>query len=178
MPVFMITLHAYRSWTEDDPDGYFQRGRHGLRPPDQGLAIQRSRRAALPPRRFTAEQQRFIVDQAVDIVQRRDIRLHAVSCTATHVHLVVSWFGDEELVNTIMPPHDQAKAVASKVKNILATLLSKQAGSVGHRCFSRGCDCTPVIDSEHLNHLLAEYLPKHRRGGGIVRVLGKGDTSA
>lgn len=177
MPVYMITLHAYRSWTEDNVKGYYQRGEHGVKPPNPDLANRRSRLANNPPRRFAEQQKQFIIDQLPDIAARRDIRLHAASCTATHVHLVVSWLGQETIIQDILAPLAQANTIAAKIKNLLATLLSKQDGTTGNRWFSRGCDCTPVKDREHLNYLLTTYLPKHLQEGGVVQVFDRGDTS-
>ncbi|MFK7790170.1 MAG: hypothetical protein AB8C95_11855 [Phycisphaeraceae bacterium] len=178
MPVFMITLHAYRSWSEDNPDGYYQRGEHGVKQPDPDLAYRRSKFANEPPHRFTAHQKQFIIAELPDITARRDIQLHAASCTATHVHLVVSWFGQEAIIKTVAEPLAQANTISAKVKNILALLLSKEDGTTGNRWFSRGCDCTPVDDHEHLNYLLTTYLPKHLLEGGVVKVFKRDDTSS
>lgn len=173
----MITIHAYRSWTEDNPHGYFQRGGHGVKPANPDLANKRSRIANHPPHRFSKAQQQLIINESLDITNRRVLRLHAVSCTPTHAHLIVSWFGKESLFNGINEPLKQAKYAAAKTKNILSTLLSKQDGTTGKRWFSRGHDCTPVDDREHLNHLIEDYLPKHAKEGGMFRVCDKGDTA-
>ncbi|MEM6258277.1 MAG: hypothetical protein AAF711_17490 [Planctomycetota bacterium] len=176
MPVYMITLHAYRSWSEDNPMGYVQRGEHGIKTPDPILAKQRASLAKNPPRHFTEDQKQFIITQAQEILSNRNIRLHAASCTSTHTHLIVSWFGKEPIFQEIKQPFKQADLLANKVKTVLATLLSKREESTGNRWFSRGCDCTPVNDRDHLNHLLEHYLPKHRHESGIVQAFDKGST--
>ena len=177
MPVFMITLHAYRSWSEDNFAGYYQRGERGLHAPDADLAHRRSRLADQPPQRFSQHQKQLIVEQSLDIITRRSLRLHAASCTPTHAHLIASWFGKEDFFAGITEPMPQAKHLAKKIKNILATLLSKQDNTTGKRWFSRGSDCTPIDDREHLNHLLEIYLPKHRAEGGILKIFNQGNTT-
>lgn len=42
MPVYLFTFHAYRSWREDNPNGYVQRGRAGIQPPNKALADYRA----------------------------------------------------------------------------------------------------------------------------------------
>lgn len=113
----------------------------------------------------------------MDIAARRDIRLHAVSCTATHTHLIASWFGHEEVFQGETAVMHQAHLLASKCKNLLATELSKQAGTTGNRWFSRGNDCQPVNDRQHLNHLLGVYLPKHVAEGGKIAIYDRGNTA-
>ena len=178
MPVYMITLHAYRSWSEDNPRGYVQRGERGIQSPDPIRAKQRASLAKHPPRSFNNDQQQFILDEAEGVMVNRQVRLHAISCTATHIHMVVSWHGDQVQFKQAHEPFEQVNQLANKVKTILATLLSKRDGTTGNRWFSRGCDCTPIEDREHLNHLLENYLPKHRQEGGMVRILDKGNTSS
>ena len=177
MPVYLITLHAYRSWTEDNPKGYVQRGVSGIKRPDEVRREQRASLANHPPRMFERKHQQAIVDLAQEITARRSIRLHAISCTNSHVHLIASWTGKEDLFHEIDSNHDQARRLANKVKTVLATLLSKQEGTIGNRWFSRGCDCIAVEDREHLNHLIEAYLPKHCTEGGVVTVYDKGETT-
>lgn len=175
MPVYMTTLHAYRSWAEDNPKGYHQRGDQGLKPPDDDRAHQRARIANDPPVRFNAEQQKTMNELLEEILQNRDIRLHAMSITATHLHFIASWFGREPMFDKI-EESKQAEHLASKTKNILSTLLSKQYNKPGMRWFSRGAGSTLVTDREHLNYLIEQYLPKHVEEGGVIRIYGKGDT--
>lgn len=177
MPVYMITLHTYRSWKADNPKGYVQRGKQGIQTPNPVLASQRACLANDPERHFNDDQKQFIIDQAYEIITNRKLRLHAVSCTSTHTHLIISWLGTEAFFSDINQPFGQARLLANKVKTILATLLSKNEGTTGNRWFSRGCDCTPVDDRDHLNHLLDQYLPKHRREGGLVCIFDKGKTT-
>ena len=92
--------------------------------------------------------------------------------------MITSWFGQESFFADLADPTDQAKQLAAMVKNILATLLSKQDNTTDNRWFSRVCDCTPVEEREHLNYLLANYLPKHEQEGGVVRIFDKGNTAS
>ena len=177
MPVYLITLHAYRSWQEDNPKGYVQRGEHGIQPPDPILAKQRASIAKQAQRAFTRDQKLLIITHTQDVANNRGIRLHAISCTASHTHLIASWFGNETVFAGIDQPQAQAKQLANKVKTIVATLLSKHERTTGNRWFSRGCDCTPIEDRDHLNHLMSHYLPKHKHEGGIVKIFDKGNTA-
>lgn len=173
----MITIHAYPSWTEDNPKGYHQRGEHGVNPPDHDKANQRARIANDPPIHFNTPQQNTIIELTEDILQRRCIRLHALSITPTHLHFIASWFGEESIFEKIDQEIKQADHLASKTKNILSTLLSKQYDKPGTRWFSRGAGCTLVTDHEHLSYLMQQYLPKHVEEGGLIRIYGKGATS-
>lgn len=173
----MITIHAYRSWREDSPEGYHQRGQHGTKAPDSDRAKQRARLAKASPASFDTTHHELIIDLIEDILDRRTIRLHAISITATHLHMIASWFGGEPLFRGVEHDFKQAQHLAHKTKNILSTLLSKQAEQPGTRWFSRGAGCTAVTDRDHLNHLIQIYLPKHAEEGGMVRVYDRGDTT-
>lgn len=153
MPVYLLTLHAYRSWREDDPRGYVQRGKAGVQKPNAGLARYRDSTAKQPPAGFDAHD--LIIGAVRDVCGHRDWRPHGVSVTPTHVHVLVSWRGDAE-----------ARDVAATLKRIVGLRLSKAAGQVGRRWFSRGSDETRVRDPQHFEFLLEIYLPKHVNEGG------------
>jgi hypothetical protein len=178
MPVALITLHTYRSWREDNARGYVQRGKAGVQPPSERLAQWRDEKAKQEPVRFNEEQRAYAIDAAADVCGRRDWRLHAASCTATHLHVIVSWREEQLLTcagdSTGLPPgasrQQQVEHVAAKLKQLVGMLLSKREGVKGRRWFSRGIHDRWVRDREHLQRLMSEYLPRHAQEGGVVRV--------
>lgn len=196
MPVALVTLHAYRSWSEASPRGYVQRGESGVQRANKRLAAARAARALAPPARFDEAQRGFILDEARDIARRRRWRLHAGSCTGTHVHLVVSWRSsdiEEKQVERVrrsragtgaalpggasggasgrrrLRRDDEVEYVMWKFKELLGMRLSQREGTVGNHWFSRGDHDRWVRDLRHLLFLRSRYLPRHRGQGGVVR---------
>ena len=87
MPVYLITAHAYRSWSEGDPKGYVQRG-EGLMPPSSALARYRARKAKHPEVRFEGEMQQVLNFVIESIVPEKGAKLHACVTCPTHVHIL------------------------------------------------------------------------------------------
>jgi len=90
MPIYLVTLHTYRSWTEDNPHGYVQRGRAGIQPPQPRLARHRAQIAKHAPVRFCRKQMQLALDVAQEVSVRLGHSPLAGSCTAMHLHVVVS----------------------------------------------------------------------------------------
>lgn len=157
MPVYLFTFHAYRSWREDNPNGYVQRGRPGIQPPSKRLADYRAAIANDPPTVFDDAQKALLLEGMQDMCTRRNWRLHGASATPSHVHALVSWA-------TPQSPRD----LTTPMKRLLGMMLSQHKGDKGNRWFSRGCDEKQVCNQEHFAHLLNEYLPKHVKQNGIV----------
>lgn len=157
MPVALITIHAYRSWTEDNPRGYVQRGKRGVQAPSTQLAKHRAMIAAHPPVLFDQKKQAMLIEAAREIAAMLNCRLHAVAATPTHLHLLVSWKQHDVTVRTF----------STLFKQKLGNRLSRQKGSRGNRWFSRGVDERHIQDRQHFDHLCDVYLPGHRDQNGV-----------
>src|SRR5688500_3648047 len=92
MPVYHLTLHAYRSWRPDHPRGYTKRGK-GYQPRDPERAKRYDERANQDRARFVEEVQRQIIRITYDFCQRRKIRFHGAGNEEGHTRLVLSWRG-------------------------------------------------------------------------------------
>ena len=173
MPVFFITVHTYRSWSEANPRGYIQRGEHGYKKPNEGLAAERSGRAKHPPTRLSVQQQQLVLDGLREICNTLEVKPYAASCTPTHWHLLAGWIEDyAALTCGVQPAQQQAKALVTRLKRVVGSKLSAHRGSTGNRWFSRGWDIEPVANQGHFDHLIEAYLPKHAAEGGCVEIWG------
>ncbi len=134
MPVFHFTLHAYRSWHEDDPRGYVQRGEEGVQPPNPKLAAHRDQLAKQSEVRFTKEQMLLLLDGVRTTCERKGWLAYAAAATCTHVHAVISWTEERT-----------ADQVQAGLKSGLGFCLSLDRGrratvgsaGAGHRCVCR-----------------------------------------
>ena len=203
MPVLLVTLHAYRSWTEDHANGYIQHGK-GIKRPQARLARWRGGQADQPSNRFEREHHPLLHALAIDVCREEDVTLHAASVTPTHVHLLVS-FGEpicdcglSRRVDTrgsgiaadvnpsagaLYHPKScsvwqRGHALAVRFKRVAGGQLSTATEQPGRRWFSRGEDISPVHDRRHYTHHVTAYLPRHEREGGTVRVYGDGGAPA
>lgn len=157
MPVYLLTLHAYRSWSPADRRGYVRHGEMRIRPSDPAMAAKYDARATEEPTRFEREVQPIVIEAARDACMRRGWRLHGVAVTATHVHALVSWREGATW-----------KQAADTLKRVIGFKLAKAVGPEGKRWFSRGHSRKRVTDVQHVSHLLTSYLPKHKGEGGSV----------
>ncbi len=181
MPVYLITCHAYRSWSEANPLGYVQRG-EGLMRPNPELAEHRRSIALQSPSRFDPAQRTLLLDVLDEVARVTAVKVHAGSCTSTHLHALVS-FGEpgcdckqaiEHEVAKVCagdcPARQHAEAFAKRVKRVGGVRLAKAARLIGVKWFGRGWDVTPVRGREHFDRLMTKYLPRHAEEGGVVRV--------
>ncbi|MCC7145995.1 MAG: hypothetical protein IT443_06080 [Phycisphaeraceae bacterium] len=155
MPVYLLTFHTYRSWTADHPKGYVQRRKPGIQPPNIPLAAARDQLARQLPVLLNRKQQMKLIQHARDICSRRNWNLYAAAVTPTHLHLLLGWrqgIGVQE--------------VSTALKRLMGLMLSRESGKTGGHWFSRGCSRRPVTDKKHLEHLVAEYLPRHQFQNG------------
>ena len=150
MPVYHLTLHAYRSWDPDHPRGYTRRG-EGYRPPDPGMADDYDEAAAQPTVRFDEPLQREILVVAHSICEEEDWRLEAAAFDPTHTHLVPSWSG--------FIPWEK---IDQRLKNLLALKLNRRHETPGKRWFVRGRSAPRRVRTpSHFSYLLDSYLPDH-----------------
>lgn len=158
MPVFLITLHAYRSWNADNPKGYVRRDGQGIHRRNDAVAIARDAVATQPAAVFERAKHGLILEAAREVATRRGWKLHAAAITPTHIHLLLSWSG-----------YLDADIAAAKFKSIIGITLSKHAGVTGKRWFSRGQSAKRVKDRAHFDYLVTSYLPNHEHQGGAFR---------
>ncbi|MEX0744410.1 MAG: hypothetical protein WD118_02310 [Phycisphaeraceae bacterium] len=191
MPVYLLTIHAYRSWSEDNPHGYVQRGR-GLQPSNSRRARWRRDHARFPPFRFDGAAQQLAHRCAPAICNERDLRLHACATTATHIHTLASFpspactCGAATHCHRDCPARRAVEAFLRRLKRKFGQQLAQlQAPSppattdgeaadpptpARRRYLSRGWDVTPVRDRPHFRHLVTTYLPEHEsQQNGIYR---------
>ena len=176
MPVYLVTVHAYGTWSEDHRSGYVQRA-DGLKPPSERQARWRREQARHDPAEFTLNLQAVILTVAEDIARERDVTLRASTATKTHAHELISFrspactCGASEHCRAGCTARAHAEAVLTRMKQKMGQAIAKHEGTKGRPWFSRGWDLTPVRDREHFDHHLATYLPKHAtREGGAVKV--------
>lgn len=153
MPLYLITLHAYRSWNADNPRGYVRTGQ-GILPPDPLMARLYNQRAKHEPARFTADLHSTIIDGCRDICQRRGWMLHHVVVVSSHLHALVSW----------RDPRTDWRSVRDTIKRILGWMLAKHTDIAGRPWFARKGSRKRVRDHAHFHHLMSRYLPDHTRG--------------
>lgn len=189
MPVVLVTLHAYRSWSEDDARGYIQHGT-GLQPTNDQLAKWREDHASQSPNRFESHQHVMLHRLMIDVCDAEHTTLHAASVTPTHLHLLISFHrppctcGASKAadVNPSAPPtryHTKRCPVwqtghnlAIRLKRVAGGKLSNQTNQPGRKWFSRGEHIAPVRGHDHYDYLVNTYLPKHEGEGGTVRIYG------
>ena len=157
MPVYLFTFHAYRTWNADDPRGYVRK-HADVRPSDPQLAQHYERAATQPTAHFTDQVQRALLRFIHDACARRDWQLYGVAAEPTHVHLLIGWFDE-----TISFDH-----VRHRLKNLASGWLNRRFET--RRWFSRGSSRKRVLQQTHFDHLLTNYLPKHR---GLVWIRGR-----
>jgi hypothetical protein len=178
MPVYFVTCHAYRSWSEANPRGYVQRD-EGLKPPSDKLAKWRVERADLrgqPPTRFDDDQKKLLLDVIEELCGEHALQLYGSSCTATHLHMLIGFEApscqcgaDAEHCRATCDAKAHADDWATHVKRIGGFRLARMAHVRGRKWFGRGWDVTPVRNLQHWRHLHRVYLSKHEAVGGLVR---------
>lgn len=114
MPVYLFTLHAYRSWNADRPRGFVQLDR-GLQPPNEKLARAYDRAACEAPMIFKRQNQTILLRSLYDACDRRQLRLHSVATDPTHIHFLVSW-----------PDERSWKEVLRQLKNVASLMLGRK----------------------------------------------------
>lgn len=148
MPVFLLTIHAYRSWNADRPQGYVRRD-SGILPPDAEVAKAYDRDAVQEPASRKHEEQRTIASIVHDACSRRGWRLHAIASESTHAHLLVS-----------RKSSTRSTVVCGKLKNLISR--ERNLGRAEkRRWLSRGASRKRIRDRKHFDHLVDGYLPKH-----------------
>ncbi|MDB5322896.1 MAG: hypothetical protein JWN40_4527 [Phycisphaerales bacterium] len=177
MPVYFLTVHAYRSWREDHPKGYIQRD-EGLKEPAPRLAAWRANHAHFPEARFDPTMQELLHKVIQECAIEKQIKLHACSTTPTHVHPLISFQSpactcgaSAAHCHKNCPAKTRADDVTTRMKRKMGQQLAKLKQTSGRPYFSRGWDTRPVKNKKHFDYLVTEYLPKHEpEQAGIFRL--------
>jgi REP element-mobilizing transposase RayT len=149
----MFTLHAYRSWMPDQRRGFVVRGK-GIQQSDAERARWYHSMATHERMVFNDQRCEQIVTAAREACGDKRWRLHAVVVVWTHVHLLVSWRGFQDV--------KRARAV---LKRGIATRLRDWSGE-DRKWFAGKGSVKRVCDESHYRCLMQRYLPEHRRYGG------------
>jgi hypothetical protein len=146
MSVYMLTMHAYRSWSEGHSRGYVQHDQ-GLKPPSPELARWRAAQSKYPPARFDRNAQRALIEVAATVTTEKQVRSHATAATQTHVHVLVSFrnpactCGDpKNHCYRACPARAAAEQVIVRMKRKMGQALATLHGTTGRPYFSRGWD--------------------------------------
>jgi hypothetical protein len=173
VPVYLITIHAYRSWSEGNPRGYVQRGQ-GLQKTNERLARWRADNARQEPARFSGEVRNVISRVVDDIAVERKVRLHARAATGTHVHVLISFgipactCGASKFCGKGCEARRFVEAFTIRLKRKMGQAVAKFNETSGRQWFSRGWDLTRIRDREHFDFMVGKYLPRHEgREGGL-----------
>jgi hypothetical protein len=176
MPVYFMTAHSYRSWSENHPRGFVQRGQ-GLKRPSAKLAAHRQGKARFEEARFDRGAQLMLHEVVVEIARERDVRLHAFASCPTHGHALFSFrspactCGALKLCRKGCPAKAYAEEVFVRMKRKMGQRIAQLHATDGRPWFSRGWDTKPVRDKKHFDYLIGEYLPAHEiEQAGICRV--------
>lgn len=153
MPVYLFTIHSYRSWTPDDSRGYVRR-KQGIQEPDDGMARAYADAATEEPYLLDELAQSILCWIIYDCCGRRKWRLHGVAFEPTHVHILVSWKNE-----SAMPE------VFKRLINLMSWALGQKVVVKRKHWFSKFGSRQQVKDRGHFDHLMGVYLPKH---GGLV----------
>jgi len=145
--VGFFTFHAYKSWMPDRDEGYVRRG-EGVLPPDPEMAHQYDRNSKEEGVFFDEHTQRLIIQSVLDAAPFQSFRTHSISTDNTHIHILVSWTSGRELAKV-------SQSIKTSITRALNTALHKRTW------LSDGGDQKQVVDAEHFDYLITDYVPKH-----------------
>ncbi|MEM6505845.1 MAG: hypothetical protein AAF711_10300, partial [Planctomycetota bacterium] len=148
MPVYFITVHTYRSWREDNPWGYIQRGKPGVQRPNARLAEYRQQSATGPRVELTEPQIVSVLKSLHEVCLNLEVTPYAASCTPTHWHLLVGWIETDEL-KVATEAADQSRSIATRLKRVVGSKLSAEVGQTGLRWFSHGWHIERIDEQKH-----------------------------
>jgi hypothetical protein len=144
MSVYLITLHAYRTWGPDKARGYVRDGA-GILPADEDMGRMYDASAEDEPVEFSEAVQRVLIVGGVDICRRREWRLHAVGTDPTHGHFLIS-----------RPGFMDWEVVRDKLKNVLSLFLGRLTSQPGKPWFAAKGSRKRVADRKHFDFLVDE----------------------
>jgi hypothetical protein len=174
MPVYLFTVHAYRSWSEGNANGFIQHG-DGLQAPNPALAEWRDDHASHEPARFDLADQDILHEILQVICKEKSCKLHAGATTLTHVHGLVSFTAPlcdckgAEWCRRDCAVRICVEKCIIRLKQKMGQAMAKKHETNGRPYFSRGWDLTPIRRMPHFQYHIQTYLPKHDKEGGIFR---------
>jgi REP element-mobilizing transposase RayT len=148
MVVYLITLHAYRSWMPDRPQGYVRR-RHGILPTDMEMAKKYESIATQSELYFDEELQQLLIDEALVACEKQQLDCHFIATDSTHAHLLLRWTSTKSSAD-----------VRKSIKSSLTRRLNRERKR--RTWFSRSGSRGRVEDESHFHYLMETYLPSHR----------------
>ena len=162
MPVYLFTLHTYRSWMPANRRGYVRRkagcSLPGVLPPDSEMHQRYADRARGPAAvRLDRLQCCVAVDAVRAACDRYGWRCHAAVAVWSHVHALISWPGF----------HDTAQ-VRKLLKRTITQGLNRDSVHAPQRILSAAGSRKRVKDRSHFDHLMQCYLPSHQRYAGVL----------
>lgn len=176
MPVYMFTYHTYRSWMPGHRRGYTKRKR-GVLPSDPAMARRYRDRARFERVVWEDADKRTALGAVVRVCghpDRSDWRLYEAVAVFNHLHVIVSWRDEtaasSRCVEAGTRGADTAAKGVSKVlhRAVTVDVRDGRGWDAGRPVLTRGGDRKRVWDAGHLTHLLENYLPRHRRYGGVL----------
>lgn len=148
MPCYLFTYHGYRTWMPDRAQGYVRRGQ-GVLPSDPQMAEQYARNALHEIVHYSANHQLAAIEKLRVGVKHIACRLHFVATDATHIHALVSWYGERTWVQN-----------RTSLKRALTIDFKDRFGD--RPWLSDGASRKRVRDRKHFDYLVTKYLPSHR----------------
>ena len=149
MPTFLFTFHAYRSWMPDHPRGYTKRG-VGYLAPDPTMQRAYERCATYLPTIFDHSLQRELVRHVLTIPNHIAVDIFAVATETSHIHILCGWSIDRSW-----------ESIRDSIKRSISIKLKQLATAEKPLFLSAGASRKQVLNQEHFDHLIHQYLPNH-----------------
>lgn len=148
MPCYLFTYHSYGSWMPDRKRGYVKRHR-GILGPDTNTAAKY--RLAMKDAAVELDgcTQIICIDTILESREKQKFEVYFIAINLTHVHLLVGWKDERAWL-----------PMRSIIKSSLSRTLNDRLQR--RTWFVEGGSRKRVKDRTHFDHLIAQYLPKHR----------------
>ena len=148
MPCYFFTFHAYGTWLPDRSRGYVRRDKQGIHKQDIALGQTYKKQMTQPVVRFDHDMQQLMIDALQASTDKQSFRLHGVATDLTHIHVLISWSDNRTW---------------EQLRYALKRSLSYKLRQHAHQhWFARAGSRKRVKDHEHFDHLIANYLRKHK----------------
>jgi REP element-mobilizing transposase RayT len=98
---------------------------------------------------FAAVQQDLLIEAVLGTGAPLDATIHAIATEPTHIHVLVSWAHSRTF-----------RSMRASIRGAMTRVLNERFGK--RTWFSDSPSRKRVLDHEHFDHLILEYLPSHR----------------